>query len=67
MESILLALALATCAESPEKCTFTELSNTTLVTACGLAPEEQGSPINIRTIIQGERYDIILEPDCREV
>ena len=59
-----MALALATCAESPNKCTFTETSLGNHITVCGLAPEEQGRPISFKAYYDGKTYIFTLEPQC---
>jgi len=67
METVLLTLALATCAESPEQCTFTETDRGNVVTVCGLAPERGGRPISFRGHVNGELYFVVLEPQCVKV
>jgi len=61
---LLMTLALATCAESPNKCTFTETAKGNHVTVCGLAPKETGKPISFRAFYDGETYIVTLEPQC---
>jgi len=66
MESVLLALALATCVDNNSKCTIEEgvEGTKTLVTACGLAPETGGRPITFEVVAKGTEYVIVLEPKC---
>jgi len=64
METVLLTLALATCAESPDKCTYTEIDKGKVVTVCGLAPEKGGRPISFQGYVNGEKYFVTLEPQC---
>lgn len=65
MESILLMLALATCAEDSSTCSYTELeSGEAVVTACDIAPDKQGRPISFQTYLEGKKYTVTLEPRC---
>ena len=66
MESVLLALALATCVDNNSKCTIEDgvEGDKTLITACGLAPDKQGRPITLEVGVEGTEYVIVLEPKC---
>lgn len=64
METILLTLALATCAESPAKCTYTEIDTGKVITVCGLAPDKQERPISFSGYVEGKKYFVTLEPQC---
>jgi len=67
MESILLTLALATCAEDPRYCTFTDKGTEVVITACNLAPEDEGRPITLEGRIKGKNYLVVLEPKCQSL
>lgn len=64
---LLMTLALATCADDPNKCTFTETDRGNVVTVCGLAPDRGGRPISFKVLIDNEMYFVTLEPQCVEV
>ena len=64
MESAILALALATCAAEPEKCsTSTTPKGETLVAVCGLAPEKEGV-LRYKAKVDGQIYFVNLKASC---
>ena len=62
-----MILALATCADDPNKCAFTETDRGNVVTVCGLAPDRGGRPISFKGYINNEMYFVTLEPQCVKV
>ena len=64
MESAILALALATCAAEPKKCsTLVTPEGDTLVAVCGLAPEQEGV-LRYRAKVDGQVYFVNLKASC---
>jgi len=64
MESAILALALATCAADSDKCsTLTAPTGETLVSVCGLSPEEEGV-LRYKAQVDGEVYLVHLSAKC---
>jgi len=64
MESAILALALATCAADSDKCsTLTAPTGETLVSVCGLSPEEEGV-LRYKAQVDGEVYLVHLNAKC---
>jgi len=64
MESAILALALATCAEEPKNCsTLTNPKGETLVAVCDLAPEQEGV-LRYRAKVDGQVYLVNLKASC---
>ena len=64
MNEILLALALSVCAKDSDKCTWTEITGGSVVTVCGLAPEERGRPVSFNARLPDGKYLFVLEPKC---
>jgi hypothetical protein len=67
MSEVLLALALTTCAQDEDTCTFTSTSEQTVVTVCGVAPDKEGRPISLEATLRGEEHLFVLEPKCNDV
>jgi len=64
---ILLAVALAVCAEEPSKCVVEEIGAFSHINVCGLAPEETGRPIQFSATLPNGKYVISLEPKCENI
>ncbi len=64
MESAILALALATCAADSDKCsTLDTKEGETLVSVCGLAPDQEGV-LRYKAQVDGEVYLVHLNAKC---
>jgi len=61
---IILAAALAVCATTPENCVVETTSEVTQISVCGLAPEEDGRPIELSATLPKGEYTFLLEPSC---
>lgn len=64
---ILLAAALAVCAEDPSKCVVEEIGSFSHINVCGLSPEERGRPIQFAANLPNGKYIISLEPSCKNI
>lgn len=61
---ILLATAIATCATTPENCTFEDLGQMTVVEVCDISPETEAKPITFIAELPNGIYQITLSPTC---
>jgi len=67
MVDVLLAAALAACANDPTACSYTELqSGEGVITVCDVSPGDQGPPIAYEVYLKGQKHTIVLEPTCLE-
>lgn len=66
MQAALLALALATCAESPGQCQAISTDLGVIVSVCGLAPDREGKTISFKARVNDRRMAIIVTPKCVE-
>jgi len=61
---IILAAALAICAEEPEKCTVVELEKVTIVSVCDIQPESEARPLSFSANLPYGLYQFQLSPKC---
>ena len=64
MESMLLALALTVCTESPKNCTSVDTDQGKVVTVCNVAPDIEQSEAHLNATINNEKHIFVLKSRC---